>query len=57
MYYTTETACSCPDWQYRGRDRPCKHVRTAQDSARDRRDASGRHNAALQGPHRTHRDG
>ena len=19
-------ACSCPDWQYRGRLRPCKHV-------------------------------
>ena len=26
-YFTDEKACSCPDWQYRGRERPCKHVR------------------------------
>ena len=26
-YYSTPDACSCPDWQYRGRLRPCKHVR------------------------------
>lgn len=25
-YYTTVAACSCPDWQYRGRERACKHV-------------------------------
>ena len=23
-YFTTSKACSCPDWQYRGRVRPCK---------------------------------
>ena len=47
MYYTTETACSCPDWQYRGRDRPCKHVerlRTALETVKGQRE----HNAALQ---------
>lgn len=26
-YYTTERACSCPDWKFRGRSRPCKHVK------------------------------
>ena len=26
-HYTTMDGCSCPDWQYRGRERPCKHVR------------------------------
>ena len=25
-YYTDESACSCLDWLYRGRIRPCKHV-------------------------------
>ena len=26
-YFTTVNSCSCKDWQYRGRCRPCKHVR------------------------------
>ena len=26
-YFTSLEACSCPDWHYRGRQRPCKHVR------------------------------
>ena len=26
-YFTTTRACSCPDWQYRGRYRPCKHIK------------------------------
>ena len=46
-YYTTPTACSCKDWQYRGRDRPCKHVRRlreAVETIKGQRD----HNAALQ---------
>ena len=24
--------CSCPDWLYRGRIRPCKHVRRLRDA-------------------------
>ena len=46
-YYTTETACSCPDWQYRGRERHCKHVRALRAASKlidDQRE----HNAALQ---------
>ena len=32
-YYTTADppACSCPDWQYRGHIRPCKHIRRLQE--------------------------
>ena len=26
-HFTTERGCSCPDWLYRPRKRPCKHVR------------------------------
>ena len=26
-YFTTVDACSCLDWWYRGRLRPCKHVK------------------------------
>ena len=25
-YFTSTEACSCPDWRFRGRQRPCKHV-------------------------------
>ena len=25
-YLTSTDTCSCPDFQYRGRERPCKHV-------------------------------
>ena len=33
-YYTTADppACSCPDWQYRGHIRPCKHIRRLQEA-------------------------
>ena len=33
-YFTTVDRCSCPDFRFRGRQRPCKHVlalRTALD--------------------------
>ena len=26
-YFTTVHGCSCADWRWRGRCRPCKHVR------------------------------
>ena len=52
-YYTTETACSCPDWQYRGRERACKHVRRLREAV-ETVEGQRRHNAALQGaPGRT----
>ena len=33
-YFSTLTACSCPDWHYRRRtpDLPCKHVSRLQDA-------------------------
>ena len=33
-YYSTDEACSCPDWHYRRRTResPCKHVKRLQDA-------------------------
>ena len=31
-YYTTTEACSCPDFRYRGRLRPCKHIRRLRDA-------------------------
>lgn len=31
-YYTTTLACSCPDFFFRGRQRPCKHVVALRDA-------------------------
>ena len=25
-YFTSTESCSCPDWRFRGRQRPCKHI-------------------------------
>ena len=33
-YFTTAEppCCNCPDWLYRGRERPCKHVKALQEA-------------------------
>ena len=31
-YFTTVDACSCPDWRFRGRYRPCKHVKALREA-------------------------
>ena len=31
-YFTTTICCSCPDYYYRGRIRPCKHVVALRDA-------------------------
>ena len=31
-YFTSEIACSCPDFLYRGRYRACKHVRALREA-------------------------
>ena len=31
-YFTTTNACSCPDFRYRGRLRPCKHISALVDA-------------------------
>ena len=45
-HYTTMDACSCPDWQYRGRERPCKHVKALR-AAVDLIDSQRRHNEGV----------
>ena len=32
QYFTDTNACSCPDFQYRGRERPCKHIRAYREA-------------------------
>ena len=44
MYYTTPQACSCPDHRFRGRERPCKHVKRLR-AARRLIDNQREHNA------------
>ena len=31
-YFTSSEACSCPDWAYRGRYRPCKHIKALREA-------------------------
>ena len=31
-YFTTTKACSCPDFRFRGRFRPCKHVKALREA-------------------------
>ena len=31
-YFTSVDACSCPDWKFRGRFRPCKHVKALREA-------------------------
>ena len=48
-HYTTHVACSCADWQYRPRARPCKHVSGIRDAMALLR-AQGDHNEGLGTP-------
>ena len=45
-HYSTTAACSCADWKYRPRARPCKHVKAIWQ-ARDLIGAQGRFNEQL----------